>query len=86
MNKYGRRLRINFDVHSSEPLGTISMVQSSGSPPHSIKLKPQTKILHGHFTVEQLREIRREISRILLTVELKHKKERSKKIWEKLNT
>ena len=78
MNKYGRRLRINFGIPDNLIMGTISMTQRIDAN-KDIRLKPQTKIINGYFSLEQLREIRREISRILLKVELKHKKERSKK-------
>jgi|ETNvirnome_2_300_1030623.scaffolds.fasta_scaffold03596_9 hypothetical protein len=78
IKRFGRSVRIHFGVvHSDEILGTISMGQSIVNKNN---IKPQTKVVHGYFTIEQLRKVRREISRILLDVELKnkHTKERNK--------
>jgi hypothetical protein len=77
ISRNGRHLRINFDVHPSEPLGNISLSQRSHSGKNmALYGKPQKIEIKGYFTKEALRKIRREVSRILLEVELK---ERGKK-------
>lgn len=65
----GLRLNIDFGIHPSESLGEISM----GQPSLLNMALYGNKEIKGYFTKEQLRKIKREVSRILFEVELKEK-------------
>lgn len=70
----GRLLRINFDVHSSEPLGMISISERASQENILLYGKLQTKVISSYFDIEQLRKMRREVSRILFEVERRTRK------------
>jgi len=70
---------ITFAIHPSEPLGKLTVVA-----PATVSI-PKNEI-SVYFKSEALRRMRREISRILLEVELIEKKEREDELWAQSST